>query len=76
MNFHVIAFLISYRLMILQPQIFLMWFTPANLLPDELMTFVAQDKVIFGYAIDGTEIEVVCRFINNKVFFITVYEDE
>ncbi len=32
--------------------------------------------VIFGHAIDGTKIEVVCRFINNKVFFITVYDYE
>lgn len=32
--------------------------------------------VIFGYALNGTEIEVVCRFINNKVFFITIYDDE
>jgi hypothetical protein len=29
--------------------------------------------VIFGYAIDDTPVEVVCRFANNKVFFITIY---
>jgi len=32
--------------------------------------------VILGYAKDGTKVEVVCRLINNKVFFITIYEDE
>ncbi len=29
--------------------------------------------VIFGYATDNTPVEVVCRFANNKVFFITIY---
>ena len=32
--------------------------------------------VIIGYAIDDTPIEVVCRFVNNKVFFITIYDYE
>ena len=32
--------------------------------------------VIFGYAIDNTKIDIVCRFINNKVFFITIYDYE
>jgi hypothetical protein len=30
--------------------------------------------VILGNAINGTPIEVVCRFVNEKVFFITIYK--
>jgi len=32
--------------------------------------------VIFGYALNGAEIEVVCRFIDNKVLFVTIYDYE
>jgi len=32
--------------------------------------------VIFGYALNGAEVEVVCRFINNKVLFVTIYDYE
>ncbi len=32
--------------------------------------------VIIGYAIDGTPIETVCRFVKEKVFFITIYDYE
>ncbi len=30
--------------------------------------------VIIGCAIDGTPIEVVCRFMNGIVYFITIYD--
>ena len=32
--------------------------------------------VILGYAIDGTPVEVVCRFYNEKIYFITIYDYE
>lgn len=32
--------------------------------------------VILGYALNGTPIEVVCRFYNEKVYFITIYDYE
>ncbi len=76
MNFHVIAFL--NKLPVYD-------FTTADILnvvyTCKSVTRRTDDirgarYVIFGYVIDGTEFEVVCRFINNKVFFITIYEDE
>ncbi|MGI8640260.1 MAG: DUF4258 domain-containing protein [Pyrinomonadaceae bacterium] len=32
--------------------------------------------VILGYALNGTPIEVVCRFYNEKIYFITIYDYE
>lgn len=32
--------------------------------------------VIIGFAKDGTQVDVVCRFANEKVFFITIYDYE
>jgi hypothetical protein len=32
--------------------------------------------VIFGYALNGAEVEVICRFISNKVLFVTIYDYE
>ncbi len=32
--------------------------------------------VIIGSAINGTAVEVVCRFYNEKLYFITIYEYE
>ena len=32
--------------------------------------------VIVGYAVNGTPVEVVCRFYNEKVYFLTIYDYE
>lgn len=32
--------------------------------------------VILGFALNGAKIEIVCRFIDNKVVFITIYDYE
>lgn len=32
--------------------------------------------VILGYARNGAPVDVVCRFANEKVFFITIYDYE
>ena len=32
--------------------------------------------VILGFATNGTAVEVVCRFYNEKIYFITIYEYE
>ncbi|MBA3335618.1 MAG: DUF4258 domain-containing protein [Acidobacteria bacterium] len=32
--------------------------------------------VIVGNTLDNTEIEVICRFIENKILFITIYKYE
>ncbi|CAN5497995.1 hypothetical protein BH10ACI1_BH10ACI1_13120 [soil metagenome] len=32
--------------------------------------------VIVGYALNGVEIEVICRFFDNKIIFITIYDYE
>jgi len=32
--------------------------------------------VILGQALNGAEIEVVCRFIGDKILFITIYDYE
>ncbi|MGI8787250.1 MAG: DUF4258 domain-containing protein [Pyrinomonadaceae bacterium] len=32
--------------------------------------------VIFGYALNGAKVEIVCRFTNNKVLFVTIYDYE
>jgi hypothetical protein len=30
--------------------------------------------VILGYARNGVPVDVVCRFVNEKVFFLTIYD--
>ena len=32
--------------------------------------------VIFGYALSGAEVEVVCRFTADKILFVTIYDYE
>ncbi len=32
--------------------------------------------VIFGYALGGANVEVVCRFEGSKVLFVTIYDYE
>ncbi|MEJ7862581.1 MAG: DUF4258 domain-containing protein [Pyrinomonadaceae bacterium] len=39
-------------------------------------TRAERDMLYIGYAISGKPIEIVCRFYNKKVYFITVYDYE